>query len=355
MTRTSPLWLRVLAVILVLVVVVSSFALSFTVLRDLAVDAGIPASVGWLWPVVVDGTITAATLMLYTGRSNKMPMITLIIFGLASVIGNVAHILMARPSDMSWVIPAFVGLIPPVGLLMTVELLGGLLRSEDKAEPVHEPARDPLPTSDPDRPGPGDPAVVHDHELDRGPVHAAVQVVEPAVQIATEPVAPAASAAPVARAEPPVPETLDQPDQVVEPAGERPSETAAEPVAQDVAAADEHSGTSPEPRSEAAVEHSPAPIHDQGDESLSEEDGAPRVTKSEPAIQHEQPVPVVPEEQVIVVDKARKLIDEGLSIRATAEKLGLSRSTLSRWLKAAEDAESEQTLAPITRLHAVNQ
>jgi len=351
MNKKSPWWLRLLAVLLVLIVVVSSFALSFTVLRDLAVTAGIPASVGWLWPVVVDGTITAATLMLYTGRGGRMPLITLLLFGLASVVGNVAHILMAQPDGMSWLIPTFVGLIPPVGLLMTVELLGGLLRTDDQAEPAHEPAQEPWPTAGPDRPGPGDPTVVHDREL----VHAPVHVVEPVAQTVAVPAAQAASEAPVARAEPPVPETLDKLDQVVEPVDEQPSETAAEPVAQDVAAADEHSGTSPEPRSEAAVEHPPAPIHDQGDESLSEEDGAPRVTKSEPAIQHEQLVPVVPEEQVIVVDKARKLIDEGLSIRATAEKLGLSRSTLSRWLKAAEDAESEQSLAPITRLHAVNQ
>ncbi len=347
MNKKSPWWLRLLAVLLVLIVVVSSFALSFTVLRDLAVTAGIPASVGWLWPVVVDGTITAATLMLYTGRGGRMPLITLLLFGLASVVGNVAHILMAQPDGMSWLIPTFVGLIPPVGLLMTVELLGGLLRTDDQAEPTHEPAQEPWPTPGPDRPGPGDQTVVHDREL----VHAPVHVVEPVAQTVAEPAARAASEAPVARAEPPVPETLDQPGQVVEPVDEQPSET----VAQILTAADEHSGVSPEPRSEAAVEQPPAPIHDQGDEPLSEEDDAPRVTKSKPAIHPEQPVPTFPEEQVIVVSKARKLIDEGKSIRATAEELGLSRSTLSRWLKAADDTEADESLAPITRLHAVNQ
>lgn len=140
-----PRWLMVLAMSLVMVVVLSSFALSFTVLSDLAALSGIPSAVAWLWPVIVDGTIMAATLVLYTmrgrGRSQRMPMATLIIFGLASVVGNVAHILMVDPSK---VVPAaiavFVGVVPPVGLILTVEILGGLMRSGPPPEQgVDEP------------------------------------------------------------------------------------------------------------------------------------------------------------------------------------------------------------------------
>lgn len=139
-TRT-PRWLLVIAMTLVLIVVLSSFALSFSVLRDLAAQSGIPADVAWLWPVIVDGTITAATLVLYTGRGagrrQWLPLVVLVLFGLASVTGNVAHILLVDPSKViPWIIAVFVGVTPPVGLILTVELLGTLLRRDIAAEPV---------------------------------------------------------------------------------------------------------------------------------------------------------------------------------------------------------------------------
>lgn len=138
--QRTPRWLMVLAVALVTVVVLSAFALSFTVLRDLAWLSGIPANVAWLWPVIVDGTITAATVVLYTARGRggkgRMPLAALIVFGAASVVGNVAHILMADPASAdsaAKAVPAaiavFVGVIPPVGLIVTVELLGWLFRA----------------------------------------------------------------------------------------------------------------------------------------------------------------------------------------------------------------------------------
>lgn len=222
--HSTPRWLAALAMILVLVVVLSAFALSFTVLRDLAALSGIPSSVAWLWPVIVDGTITAATVVLYTargaGRSRRMPMATLILFGLASVVGNVAHILMVDPSQ---VVPAaiavFVGIVPPVGLIATVEILGGLLRTDDAAvaEPeaahevtTHEPAVEaaaPLTSSTVEPVAPKTPGVVatESSEPSVPVVEDALTVVTPALVGATdpEPVAPAveADAAPVVEPE----------------------------------------------------------------------------------------------------------------------------------------------------------
>lgn len=140
-SHRPPRWLTIVAMAIVLVVVTSSFALSFTVLRDMAMLSGIPEDVAWLWPVIVDGTIVAATLVLYTasatGRSRRLPLATLVTFALASVVGNVAHIVIVTPSSVVPVaIAVFVAVIPPVGLLLTVELLGSLLRRPQTPDKV---------------------------------------------------------------------------------------------------------------------------------------------------------------------------------------------------------------------------
>jgi len=38
------------------------FVLSFAALRDLAVRVGMPADLGWIWPLLIDGLIVEATL-----------------------------------------------------------------------------------------------------------------------------------------------------------------------------------------------------------------------------------------------------------------------------------------------------
>jgi hypothetical protein len=145
---TRP-WVTTLATALVLLVVLSAFALSFTVLRDLAALSGIPAEVSWLWPVIADGTIAAATLVLYASRGRgrhdrALPTCTLALFALVSVVGNVVHILLVGDGHaVPWPLKVFVGVVPPLGLLLTVELLVSLLRSgEAEPTPSSTPATD---------------------------------------------------------------------------------------------------------------------------------------------------------------------------------------------------------------------
>lgn len=140
-----PGWTRVVAVLLVVVVVLAAFILSFTILRDLAAQGGIPTEVAWLWPVIVDGTMTAATFVLFVQRSNapqrrlNLPLGVLLVFGGASLIGNVTHILM-EPTGLHWALAAFIGVVPPLGLILTVELLVTLLsRSQASSKERDQP------------------------------------------------------------------------------------------------------------------------------------------------------------------------------------------------------------------------
>lgn len=362
-----------MAMLLVLVVVLSAFALSFTVLRDLAALSGIPHEVAWLWPVIVDGTITAATVVLYTtrgaGRSRRMPMATLILFGLASVVGNVAHILMVDPSQ---VVPAaiavFVGIVPPVGLIMTVEILGGLLRTKDEASteamvadetPVHEPVGDVQAI-------PPEPVVQALPSVDA----VASQNREPVLQAAShsnEPVVYSQVSQVATVDEPSINAGPDHSNDEFAPTAAQSSEPHAVPKSDAV-----------DPVSDpewAPMSHVPEPVvrqvlHGDGPATPSQpsqatDEAAPRT--HEPVIQAEAPLAhdtVEPTHETVdqedtdrvsVMDRARQLMAVGTSQRAAAEQLGISRSSLSRWLKADDEAEEENTsMAPVTRLHAMS-
>lgn len=110
-----------------------SFVLSFTGLRDLAARSGIPHSLAWLWPLVVDGTILQATVAIIAlaayaehARARRFFWLTLTTAALASVGGNIAHAVIAGPVPP--VLAALVAASAPVSLLAATHGLAGLLR-----------------------------------------------------------------------------------------------------------------------------------------------------------------------------------------------------------------------------------
>ena len=89
-------WLAVVAAVLVAAISVLAFVLSFEVLRDLAARSGVPADIAWAWPLIVDGSIVTAMLVIFAwrGRSRRAtawPWITLSGFATVSVVGNGVH------------------------------------------------------------------------------------------------------------------------------------------------------------------------------------------------------------------------------------------------------------------------
>ncbi|MEU3044035.1 DUF2637 domain-containing protein [Streptomyces diastaticus] len=137
-----PSWLAVhglsiVAVTLVVLVVVSIFVISFDSLSELAEYGNISATVAWLWPVAVDGTILAATVVYFVAGKRDpdlktFTMGTLISFAIVSILGNVAHGLLADAgAEVAWFIRGalivFINLVPPVGLLLTVHILASLM------------------------------------------------------------------------------------------------------------------------------------------------------------------------------------------------------------------------------------
>lgn len=160
---TTPRWLTIVAAILVATISFLAFAISFAALSDLAARSGIPYQIAWAWPLIVDGSIVTAMLVIFAWRGQgrrqtTWPWITLCFFAIVSIVGNGVHtvaVLDVR-QGVSVEFAIFVGALPPIGLLLSSEMLVRLLAGRTTAmtdavtlEPEPEPEpRQPLPAAD---------------------------------------------------------------------------------------------------------------------------------------------------------------------------------------------------------------
>lgn len=68
---------RFLATLMTLLIATGAFWLSFTALRELALLVGIPEPQAWLWPIIIEGSMTQATTALITLTHTPRPDTTL--------------------------------------------------------------------------------------------------------------------------------------------------------------------------------------------------------------------------------------------------------------------------------------
>lgn len=113
----------------VFLVALGAAVLSFDALTELAVAAGVPAELGWVWAVVIDGFILVATLAAFAlkdreGGSKIYAWVTLTIFVILSIVGNAWH---AAIVTEDYVLPleaaVVVTAIPPLALFLAIHLL----------------------------------------------------------------------------------------------------------------------------------------------------------------------------------------------------------------------------------------
>lgn len=155
------------------------FTLSFAALRDLAVRVGMPADLGWIWPLLIDGMIVEATLAVValaqrgSRRAVWYAWFLLAVGALVSVGSNGAH---AVISGHGWA-GAAAASVPPVVLLATTHLTVLLMAApEASAAPARVPAAvvvpEPQPESGPDDGG-GTSALVDGHANEEPAVESA--------------------------------------------------------------------------------------------------------------------------------------------------------------------------------------
>ncbi|MGC4989997.1 DUF2637 domain-containing protein [Nocardia salmonicida] len=72
-THTASPTARRTATALTVVIAGGAFWLSFTALRALAITAGVPAAEAWLWPLIVEGSMTQSSIALLTLAHTPQP------------------------------------------------------------------------------------------------------------------------------------------------------------------------------------------------------------------------------------------------------------------------------------------
>lgn len=126
---------RAAAVAITLGIGVASFVLSFAALADLAVRAGIPERLAWLWPLIVDGTIVQATMAVIAlagraGQEANRRYFWRVLWASAavSVIANGWHAVLPSAAPLSPWLAAAIAVVAPVSLLASTHGLSLLIK-----------------------------------------------------------------------------------------------------------------------------------------------------------------------------------------------------------------------------------
>lgn len=113
-----------------------AFVLSFAALSDLAVQAGQPRQLAWIWPVIVDGAILQATISVValaslTGAqaARRFFWSVLAVAASVSVAGNALYAAVSSQRSLAPLIAAAVATVAPVSLLATTHGLTLLIRA----------------------------------------------------------------------------------------------------------------------------------------------------------------------------------------------------------------------------------
>ncbi|GLB68944.1 hypothetical protein AHIS1636_33870 [Arthrobacter mangrovi] len=121
------LWTAVGATV---VIAVGAFVLSFAALTDLAQRSGIDAQLAWIWPIIVDGMIVAATVAIvalngHDRRAMIYPWALLFFGAIVSTAANSVHAILTvdkMATDIPPLVSALVAAMPPVVLLAITHL-----------------------------------------------------------------------------------------------------------------------------------------------------------------------------------------------------------------------------------------
>lgn len=137
----------------------AAFVQSFEALRDVAADVGAVAPhLAWLTPLLIDGTIVAASAVLWSRaldrEQHRAALGVVAGAGMVSIGANMLH------ADPSWIARGIAAL-PPVALLVSVELAMAELRHR-----MRHPHRPAVASPPPATPALPDPATGHDTPAD---------------------------------------------------------------------------------------------------------------------------------------------------------------------------------------------
>lgn len=258
---------------------VVAFAMSFLALADLAERSGIPSATAWGFPTIVDGAIVLSMLVILLRRANGMR--AALAWFTLTAFGLVS--VLGNGIHAATVFDPGNGVSLGVAIFVSaVPPLSLALMSELLVQMLQMRSRDEQPRE-----------------------QRAEQVSEqPAEQLREQPA-----------------------EQVSEQPLEQPHEQHSEQHREQVSTIVAHHVEQPREQASTTVAHHVEQPRGQHDEHPREQVAS-------------APVSTTDLDRAQVVQQARELLEQELSISAAADKLGVSRPTLSRWLKADEKANA---------------
>jgi hypothetical protein len=122
------------ATALVLVIVGASFALSYTALVKLALDAGIPVFLAPLWPLCLDAFMAVASLVVVRrALDNESTLLAWFVVGGLTIRSKVFNVINAPANLVSQAVYA----IPPIVVFISFEMLMSLVKMDiGKTHPI---------------------------------------------------------------------------------------------------------------------------------------------------------------------------------------------------------------------------
>lgn len=131
------------------IIAAGAFTLSFAALTDLARMSGISPELAWIWPVIIDGLIVAATVAIVAlagAEKRRLAYPWALLFGgaLVSTGANAVHAVLTSTASASGVpaaVAAIVASMPPIVLLAVTHLCVVLVQAPPAAKSRRTPAR----------------------------------------------------------------------------------------------------------------------------------------------------------------------------------------------------------------------
>ena len=136
---------------------VGGFVLSFAALRDLAVRVGMPADLGWIWPLLIDGMIVEATLAVValSQRGSRAVWYAWFLLAVGAVVSVGSNGVHAMLTGHGWA-GAAAASVPPVVLLATTHLTVLLMAAPEASASPAQVAPELQPEPGPDGGGTSD-------------------------------------------------------------------------------------------------------------------------------------------------------------------------------------------------------
>lgn len=137
--KTSASFLQIFAVILLSIIGLGAFVLSFKSLREVWVGIGADPFTSWVFPIIIDGPILAATVAIvflssYDRRfvDKTYAWFVLFLFSGVSIWLNAIHVVLSAERDFDMTTAAIISAAPPVALMLTIHLLAILIHRQKK-------------------------------------------------------------------------------------------------------------------------------------------------------------------------------------------------------------------------------